>query len=73
MKNFILGIASGIGIGMIFLGIISANDDKCIQHERKKAAKYYEGYWEGNRQIALYDDEVKRLKKIIKVLADKVK
>lgn len=39
MKTFILGILGGLFIGMMFLGIISKNDDKIIEYEQKKTKK----------------------------------
>lgn len=39
MKGFILGIIGGLLIGMMFLGIISVNDDKIIEYEQKKTKK----------------------------------
>lgn len=73
MKSLIAGIIIGIGSSLIFAGIISANDDKIIEQEKRKANKWRDKYWEGNRQIALYDDEVKQLKKIIKTMTEKIR
>ena len=72
MKSFIFGILGGLGAGMIFAAIISANDDKVIANERSKAEEYHDKYWEGNRQIALYDDDVRQLKKIIKKMTNEM-
>lgn len=68
MKSFVFGIISGLAAGLLFAGIMSENDDKIIKHEKRKANMWRDKYWEGNRQIALYDDEVRSLKKIIKSL-----
>lgn len=73
MKSFVLGIVSGLAAGLVFAGVMSENDDKMIQHEKRKANMWRDKYWEGNRQIALYDDEVRKLKKIINTLSEKIK
>lgn len=72
MKSFISGLFGGLAIGLLFAGIMSENDDKIIKHEKSKANKWQSKYWEGNRQIALYDDEVRQLKKIIKKLTNEM-
>ena len=72
MKSFVLGIVSGLVAGLVFAGVMSENDDKMIKHEKRKANMWRDKYWEGNRQIALYDDEVRQLKKIIKKLSNEM-
>lgn len=73
MKSFVLGIVSGLTAGLVFAGVMSENDDKMIKYEKRKANMWRDKYWEGNRQIALYDDEVRKLKKIINALSEKIK
>jgi hypothetical protein len=72
MKSFISGLIGGLAISLLFAGIMSENDDKIIKYEKGKANAWRSKYWEGNRQIALYDDEVKQLKKIIKKLTNEM-
>lgn len=75
MKTLIsglFGLIGGLAVGLLFAGIMSENDDKIIKYEKSKANAWRSKYWEGNRQIALYDDEVKQLKKIIKKLTNEM-
>ena len=53
-------VNAGIALGaMIMYKVLSAKYDSLMDK-----------YWEGNRQIALYDNEVKKLKKNINSASD---